>query len=308
MKRRSGWLNLCREGSDGEIGYCHREGGEIKAGCHSRTPSVIPAKAGIHLRMARRVSDTQTDGWIPVCTGMTERAPPTWQRKSPAFLPSFPSPFRHSHTPSVIPTLLLSFPHSFCHSRESGNPSSHGKAGVWQTNRRMDSRLHGNDGKRPPTWQRKSPALLPSFPHSFCHSRESGNPSSHGKAGVWHINRRMDSRLHGNDRKRPPPPRKEGDRKLKGEGTFLSPAFSPLRKNGDQQERAGAQSGKGSESAKRATRMPRRPTPRLPPGDRNVPPPLQLPAPLPLQLKAVLVIGGGALAAGGFQIQLHAGR
>ena len=48
--------------------------------CHSRHPSVIPAKAGIHLRMARRVSGTQTDGWmpgwIPVCTGMTERSPP----------------------------------------------------------------------------------------------------------------------------------------------------------------------------------------------------------------------------------------
>ena len=148
-------------------------------------PSVIPAKAGIHLHMARRVSDTQIDGWIfgwiPVCTGMTERGP---------------------------------------------------------------------------------------------------------------------------DRKRAR--RKEGDREVKGEGTFLSPAFSPLRKNGDQKERARAQSGKGSGSAKRAPRTPRRPPPRLPPGDRNVPPPL--PAPLPLQLKAVLVIGGGALAAGGFQIQLHAGR
>ncbi len=44
---------------------------------------------------------------------------------------------------------------SFCHSRESGNPSSHGTAGVWHTNRRMDflmdSRLHGNDGRRAPT-------------------------------------------------------------------------------------------------------------------------------------------------------------
>ena len=27
--------------------------------------------------MAKRVSDRQTDGWIPVCTGMTERGPPT---------------------------------------------------------------------------------------------------------------------------------------------------------------------------------------------------------------------------------------
>ena len=35
----------------------------------------------------------------------------------------------------------------------------------------------------------------------------------------------MDSRLHGNDGKKPP--RKEGDQKVKGEGTFLSPALSP---------------------------------------------------------------------------------
>ena len=65
------------------------------------------------------------------------------------------------------------------------------------TNRRMDSRLHGNDGKKlPPDVAKKvarplsaipasllSFLLLLSFPHSFCHSRESGNPSSHGKEG-----------------------------------------------------------------------------------------------------------------------------
>ncbi len=41
-------------------------------------------------------------------------------------------------------------------------------------NRRMDSRFHGNDGKRPNT------ATRPSSPRpSFSHSRESGNPSPH---------------------------------------------------------------------------------------------------------------------------------
>ncbi len=48
----------------------------------------------------------------------------------------------------------VSFPPSFCHSRESGNPSSRGKKGVWYTNKRMDarmdSRLHGNDGRKLP--------------------------------------------------------------------------------------------------------------------------------------------------------------
>ena len=40
------------------------------------------------------------------------------------------------------------------------------------TNRRMDSRLHGNDGKKPPlTWQRKPLALLLPSPPSFCHPR-----------------------------------------------------------------------------------------------------------------------------------------
>ena len=97
-------------------------------------PSVIPAKAGIHLHMARRVSGLPTDGWmpgwIPVCTGMTERG--MWRIGCPGG--------------------DRMDARSFCHARESGNLSSHGKAGVWPTNRRMDarmdSRLHGNDGKR----------------------------------------------------------------------------------------------------------------------------------------------------------------
>ncbi len=228
---------------------------------HSHPPSVIPAKAGIHPRMARRVSGTQTnrrmdsrlhgndgkrpptwhrklpapllssphpssfprkresilawqegclvhqptDGWIPVCTGMTERDP---QHGTESCL----HPFCHPRTPSVIPAPLVIPAKAGIHPRMarrvSGTP----------TNRRMDSRLHGNDGKRPPTWHRKLPALLLSFPHpflssphpflssphSFCHSRESGNLSSHGKKSVWYTNRRMDSRLHGNDGKRPP--------------------------------------------------------------------------------------------------------
>ena len=151
--------------------------------CHSRTPSVIPAKAGIHPHMQKgRLAHKPTDGWIPVCTGMTERDP---QHGTESCLHSF----WHSRPPR--------------HSRESGNLSSHGKKGAWLTNRRMDSRLHGNDGKRPPTWHRKLPAP---FCHSRPprHSRESGNLSSHGKKGAWLTNRRMDSRLHGNDGKRPP--------------------------------------------------------------------------------------------------------
>ncbi len=34
--------------------------------------SVIPAKAGIYLLMGQGIG---TEGWIPVCTGMTERGP-----------------------------------------------------------------------------------------------------------------------------------------------------------------------------------------------------------------------------------------
>ncbi len=209
--------------------------------CHSRHPSVIPAKAGIHLRMARRVSGTQTDGWmpgwIPVCTGMTERGDVAcwvrWVARGWMPAPSVIPP------PSVIPAKAGI--HLHVARRVSGYTNR-------QMDARMDSRLHGNDGKR-------GCGMLGtlggerldarSFCHSpsFSHSRESGNPSSHGKEGVWHTNRRMDarmdSRLHGNDGKKPPP---EGGRwKVKGEGTFLSPDLSPPRKNGDQKERAGAQ-------------------------------------------------------------------
>ena len=119
--------------------------------CHAHPPFVIPAKAGIYLHMAKRAPGSPTEGWIPVCTGMTERDP---QHGTESCRHSF----WHSRT-------LLSCPPSFCHSRESGNLSSHGKKGAWLTNRRMDSRLHGNDGKRPPTWYRKLSAFLLAFPH-----------------------------------------------------------------------------------------------------------------------------------------------
>ena len=197
-------------------------------------PSVIPAKAGIHPRIpcvipvllpslapgrgvkkfpdtsASGLTNLKTEGWIPVFTGMTERDPtrhPLRHSRAPCVIsvprPSSPRPVRHPRAPSIIPASRLSSPcpvhhprapsvipiPSFSHSRGSGNPSPHsfrhsrpssvpcvgqgsrkvsGHLGIrpnQHENRRMDSRFHGNDEKRPNT------ASSPSFPRPLCHLR-----------------------------------------------------------------------------------------------------------------------------------------
>ncbi len=111
----------------------------------------------------------------------------------------------------------------------------------------------------------------------------------------------MDSRLHGNDGKRAPdgkkPPRKEGDRKEKERGHSCPLPLVPSEKMeiGKKERERRARYPNATAATAAATT-----------GGQECPPPL--PAPLPLQLKAVLVIGGGTLAAGTFQIQLHARR
>ncbi len=150
--------------------FCHSR----PSFCHSResgNPS-SHGKAGVW--------QTPTDGWIPVCTGMTERDPQHGKESCPPSL-------CHSRILLSFLPLLLSFPRK----RES--------IFTWQggcladTNRRMDSRLHGNDGKRPPTWQRKLPALPLSFPHpSVIPAPPSVIPA---KAGIHlHMARRVSGR------------------------------------------------------------------------------------------------------------------
>ena len=152
----------------------------------------------------------KTEGWIPVFTGMTKRDPtrhPLRHSRAPCVIsvprPSSPRPVHHPRVPSVISVPRPSSPcpvhhsrapsvipiPSFSHSRGSGNPSPHsfhhsrpssvpcvgqgsrkvsGHLGIrpnQHENRRMDSRFHGNDEKRPNT------ASSPSFARAFCHLR-----------------------------------------------------------------------------------------------------------------------------------------
>ena len=98
-------------------------------------------------------------------------------------------------------------------------------------NRRMDSRFHGNDGKRPPpTWERVGDRNVPhpfqerareglrgredGFPLLLSFPRKRESIFSWG-GGLAHMNRRMDSRLHGNDGNSPPPTwERAGDRNV----------------------------------------------------------------------------------------------
>ena len=158
---------------------------------------------------ASGITNLKTDGWIPVFTGMTERNPtrqPVRHPRAPCVIrvplpssaplvssprplcprapsvisatrPSFACPVRHPRAPpsfprkrESIPASLVSFPSFLRPLRRAGELKGF-------RHLRMDSRFHGNDGKRPNT---ATPSVISaplvssvsrSSPRPLCHSR-----------------------------------------------------------------------------------------------------------------------------------------